>query len=89
MEGAVVRWTTLRSSSTDRSETETEYITLEMRDLENQEIGEKRGEKKGKKEMIIQMLNNGRSPEQIAEFCGIPVIDVQNIQDEELIGAMA
>ena len=85
MEGAVVRWTTLRSSSTDRSETETEYMTLEMRDLENQEIGEK----KGKKEMIIQMLNNGRSPEQIAEFCGIPVIDVQNIQDEELIGAMA
>ena len=62
-----------------------EYMTLEMRDLENQEIG---GQEERKK-IIVQMLNKGRSAEQIADFCGIPITEIQAIQDEMLVGAMA
>ena len=60
-------------------------MTLEMRDLENQEIG---GQEERKK-IIVQMLNKGRSAEQIADFCGIPITEIQAIQDEMLVGAMA
>ena len=65
-----------------------EYMTLEMRDLENQEIGEKRGEKKGEKNIILKMLKKGKSPEEIADLCDITISEVQAIQDEELL-AMA
>ena len=61
-----------------------EYMTLEMRDLENQEIGEKKGEKN----IILKMLKKGKSPEEIADLCDITISEVQAIQDEELL-AMA
>ena len=59
-------------------------MTLEMRDLENQEIGEKKGEKN----IILKMLKKGKSPEEIADLCDITISEVQAIQDEELL-AMA
>ena len=63
-----------------------------QRDLENQSIGEERGIKKGirkgrreeKRLIILDMLNNGKTPEAISEFCGFPIDQVREVQQRML-----
>ncbi len=54
-------------------------MTLEMRDLENQEIGIEK--------MICKMLNKGKTPQEISEFCDIPLSDVHKVQERMLLEA--
>ena len=68
-----------------------EYMLANMRDLEKRmegreegrEEGRKEGRKEGReeerKEVIAGMLKKGRSPEEIADFCGYPVSLVNDI----------
>ena len=62
-----------------------EYMTLEMRDLENQEIGKEIGKALGKKDMVRNMLVDGKTPDEIVSFCGISIDLVREVQDELLI----
>ena len=61
-----------------------EYMTLLMRDLENQEIGREEGRELGREEerrnQIAEMLEKGKTPEDIADFCGYPIELVRKIQ---------
>ena len=54
-------------------------MTLEMRDLENQE--------RGREKLICKMLTKGKTPEEISEFCDIPLADIQKVQDQMLLDA--
>ena len=56
-------------------------MTLEIRDLENQEIGKALG----KKDMVRDMLIDGKTPDEIVSFCGISIDFVREVQDELLI----
>ena len=66
-----------------------EYMTLYMRDLEQQEIGEERGKEIGKeigkegeqKTRILYMLNNGKTPQEITDFCGYPITLVNEVKE--------
>ena len=64
-------------------------MTLMMRDLENQEIGMEKGLEKGKnvrdKEKIEEMLRRGKSPEDIADFCGYPIELVKQVEESLLV----
>ena len=56
-------------------------MTLMMRDLENQEIGIQKGREEERREQIADMLRKGKTPREIADFCGYPlelIFDVQN-----------
>ena len=61
-----------------------EYMTLKMRDLENQEVGIQIGRKQGRaerdREKIAEMLQRGKSPQMIAEFCNYPILLVQEVE---------
>ena len=46
-----------------------EYMTLLMRDQENQDIGEAKGRKDERKKIIFQMIKQGLNDEQISLFC--------------------
>ena len=74
-----------------------EYMTLMMRDLENQEIwleeGRKEGRKEGReegrkdrdREKIEEMLRDGKTPEEIADFCKYPLSLVKSVQESLLV----
>lgn len=62
-----------------------EYMTLMMRDLENQEIGIEKGRKEAHKEKIAEMLRRGKTPEAIAEFCGYPIELVKQVEESLLV----
>ena len=66
-----------------------EYMTLMMRDLENQEIWLEEGRKEGRKdrdrEKIEEMLRNGKMPEEIADFCKYPLSLVESVQENMLV----
>ena len=66
-----------------------EYMTLMMRDLENQEIWLEEGRKEGRKdrdrEKIEEMLRNGKMPEEIADFCKYPLSLVKSVQENMLV----
>ena len=62
-----------------------EYMTLFQRDLENQEIGEERGRKEERRNMLAKMLRDGKSPQEIADFCSIPLATVLEIQESLLV----
>ena len=53
-----------------------EYMTLMMRDLENQE----KGAEKEQRDRIAQMLRKGKKPEDIADFCDYPLSLVLQVQ---------
>ena len=65
-----------------------EYMTLMMRDLENQEIGEERGLEKGREEQkrnhIAEMLRDGKTPQAIADFCKYPLSLIEEVQKSML-----
>lgn len=48
------------------------------------EEGIEKGRSEGRREDIICMLENNKSPEQIAEFCGYDLEYVKTIQEELL-----
>ena len=54
-----------------------EYMTLMMRDLENQEIGGDRRDV----QRITEMLQKGRTPQEIADFCGYPLELVLKVKE--------
>ena len=76
-------------------------MTLMMRDLENQEIGREEGRKEGRaegreegreegrnerdKEKIEEMLRDGKTPEEIADFCKYPLSLVKSVQESLLV----
>ena len=83
------RWTSSgRSYSADRNGVETEYMTLQMRDLENQEIGKEQGINKEQHERIAMMLQDGKTPKEIADFCKYPLALVNEIQESLLAKAL-
>ena len=43
------------------------------------EVVLERGIEQGMKQLIKQMLNNGKTAEEIAEFCGIPMERVEEM----------
>ena len=62
-----------------------EYMTLMMRDLENKEIGRKEGRMEERREKIAEMLRDGRTPQEIADFCKYPIDLVVKVQDSMLV----
>ena len=57
-----------------------EYMTLMMRDLENQEMGKEKRDR----EKIEVMLRKGKSPEEIADFCDYPIELVKQVEESLL-----
>ena len=41
--------------------------------------GAARGEAKGRAELIFSMFNSGKTPEQISDFCGLDLKEVEKI----------
>lgn len=58
-----------------------EYMTLMMRDLENQEMGIE----KEQKDRIAIMLQDGKTPQAIAEFCKYPIELIKEVQKSMLM----
>ena len=58
-----------------------EYMTLMMRDLENQEMGKE----KQKRDHIAEMLRDGKSPQAIADFCKYPIKLIKEVQESMLV----
>ena len=56
-------------------------MTLMMRDLENQEIGAE----KAQKDRIAIMLQDGKTPEAIADFCKYPIELIKEVQKSMLL----
>ena len=47
------------------------------------EIGQKAGKEQARTDLILTMLKNGMSPEDISKNCELPLSDVLNIQYKE------
>ena len=60
-------------------------MTLMMRDLENQELGEERGIEKEQKDRIAMMLRDGKTPQAIADFCKYPIKLIQEVQKSMMV----
>ena len=58
-----------------------QYMTMMMRDLENQEIG---GDKRDV-QRISEMLQKGKTPQEIADFCGYPLKLVLEVQKSMMV----
>ena len=58
-----------------------EYMTLMMRDLKNQEMGIE----KEQKDRIAIMLQDGKTPQAIAEFCKYPIELIKEVQKSMLM----
>ncbi len=44
--------------------------------------GAARGEAKGRAELIFSMFNSGKTPEQISDFCGLDLKEVEKIIEQ-------
>ena len=53
-----------------------EYMVINMRDLEQQAMGAKRRDR----EKIAEMLQDGKTPEEIASFCKYPMTLIEEVQ---------
>ena len=62
-----------------------EYMTLMMRDLENQEIGIEKGKAEEQRDRIANMLKRGKTPEEIADFCNYPIEQVKQVEESLLV----
>ena len=62
-----------------------EYMTLAMRDLENQEIGFEKGREQRDREKIEIMLKKGKTAEEIVDFCDYPLTLVKSVQESLLV----
>ncbi|SDZ79973.1 conserved hypothetical protein (putative transposase or invertase) [Oribacterium sp. KHPX15] len=54
-----------------------EYMVINMRDLEQQAMGAKRRDR----EKIAEMLQDGKTPEEIASFCKYPMKLIKEVQN--------
>jgi predicted transposase/invertase (TIGR01784 family) len=54
-------------------------IMLEKEDSRQEGLEE--GRKEGRRSVILAMIRNGRTPEQIAEFCNLSLNEVLDIQN--------
>ena len=52
--------------------------------MEGRREGRKEGRKEGIQSAILDMLNNGKTPEAISEFCGFPIDQVREVQQRML-----
>ena len=66
-----------------------EYMTLEMKLLEERMEGYKDGHQNGLQEghnqLILSMLKNGMSPEEISKNCDLPLSAVLSVQEKETL----
>ena len=62
-----------------------EYMTLMMRDLENQEIGLEKGRSIRDREKIEEILKRGKEPQEIADFCNYPLELILEVQKNLLV----
>lgn len=60
-----------------------DYMTLLMELKEREARGRKEGKKEGMKEAMRRMLQNGISPEQVADIMGVSLKEIQEIESEE------
>ncbi len=64
-----------------------EYMTLNMKILEERQEGYKEGHldgfQEGHNQLILRMLKNGISPEDISKNCDLPLNEVLSVQDNE------
>ena len=65
---------------------DTEYNEAEVKELFKEE-GREEGIQEGIKISIENMLKNGKTPEEIANFCGYPLDQVQKVENEMLAPA--
>ena len=54
-----------------------EYMAINMRDLEQQAMGAKRRDR----EKIAEMLQDGKTPEEIESFCKYPMKLIEEVQN--------
>ena len=47
--------------------------------------GEKKGRAKERADIIVHMLNKGRSPEDVADDTGVPLEEVKAVQERMLV----
>ena len=69
---------------------DTEYNEAEVKELfkeEGREEGREEGIQEGIKISIENMLKNGKTPEEIANFCGYPLEQVKKVENEMLAPA--
>ncbi len=53
----------------------------EYNEAETMQMFKEEGREEGVRNMIINMLDRGKDPESIAEFCDIPIEKVEEIRD--------
>lgn len=58
-----------------------EYMVIYMRDLEQQRIGREQGKEEQKREHIAEMLQDGKTPEEIESFCKYPMKLIEEVQN--------
>ena len=49
------------------------------------EQGLKQGLEQGRSQLIENMLKNKKTPEEIAEFCGFEIQEIENVQKKMLV----
>ena len=56
-------------------------MVIYMRDLEQQRIGREQGKEEQKREHIAEMLQDGKTPEEIESFCKYPMKLIEEVQN--------
>ena len=57
-------------------------IAYEEGELEGYDKGEEAGAIRGRTELILSMFNSGKTPEQISNFCGLDLKEVEKIIEQ-------
>ena len=60
-----------------------EYMTLEMKIREEREEAREEGREEERVRLVEQMLKDGRTPEEIHDFCHIPLDLILRVQHEQ------
>lgn len=58
-------------------------MELKEREARGRKEGRQEGKKEGMKEAMRRMLQNGISPEQVADIMGVSLKEIQEIESEE------
>ena len=62
-----------------------EYMIASGWVMDHEIIGRQKGIEEERQERISTMLRNGKTPQEIADFCGYPIELVNNIQESMLV----
>ena len=62
-----------------------EYMIASGWVMDHEIIGRQQGIEEERQERISTMLRNGKTPQEIADFCGYPIELVNNIQESMLV----